>query len=83
MKEYIGKRVLVYKSGFGSPIEVTILAVSDSGADTKIRYSNGEESWTFTNDLKVIDTLTQMDLHEKLNLDKKNPLNKEIKMLFS
>lgn len=82
MKNHIGKRVLISKLGNSYPEEVTILGVSDNGKLIKVKYPNGFENWINNADYRVVDTLNKMDLHEHLKMEKNNPLNKNVKMLY-
>lgn len=82
MKNHVGKRVLISKFGNNYPEEVTILGVSDNGKLIKVKYPNGFENWINNDDYKVVDTLNKMDLHEQLKIDKNDPLNKKVTMLY-
>lgn len=82
MKNHIGKRVLISKLGNNYPEEVTILGVSDNGKLIKVKYPNGFENWINNDDYRVVDTLNKMDLHEQLKIDKNDPLNKKVGMLY-
>lgn len=82
MKNHVGKHVLISKFGNSYPEEVTILGVSDNGKLIKVKYPNGFENWINNDDYKVVDTLNKMDLHEQLKIDKNDPLNKKVTMLY-
>lgn len=82
MKNNVGKHILISKLGINHPEEVTILGVSDNGKLVKVKYPNGFENWINNDDYRVIDTLNKMDLHEQLKIDKNNPLNKKVTMIY-
>ena len=82
MKNHVGMRVLISKLGNSYPEEVTILGVSDNGKLIKVKYHNGFENWINNDDYRVVDTLNKMDLHEQLKIDKNDPLNKKVRMLY-